>query len=96
MISRIQELKIDEGVKRALIKAMPKEICARSLEELPPQGIKDVIFDMEATPGPAIRSRPYRLGYVLEYLLHQEVTSISRVEDGQEEHQERRAQCFYI
>ena len=31
MISRIQELKIDEGVKRALIKAMPKEICALSL-----------------------------------------------------------------
>src|SRR6185369_13250568 len=48
-------------------------ICARSLEELSPEGIKNTEYDVQVSDGPEVQSKPYRLGYVLEYLLHQEV-----------------------
>ena len=48
------------------------------VEEHSSQGIKDELFDLNVSEGPEIRSKPYRLGYVLEYLLHQEVDKYLR------------------
>eukprot|EP00475_Leptophrys_vorax_P016184 TRINITY_DN22643_c0_g1_i1.p1 TRINITY_DN22643_c0_g1~~TRINITY_DN22643_c0_g1_i1.p1 ORF type:complete len:440 (-),score=113.96 TRINITY_DN22643_c0_g1_i1:1893-3212(-) len=52
---------------------IPEEICARSLRELHPDGALGPDFQMKVTSEEPINSKPYRLGYVLEQILEEEI-----------------------
>jgi hypothetical protein len=72
--NKIDSLSLESEIKLQLKKMVSPQTCARGLKDLSTNGVIGIEYDIELQEDfRPVKSRPYRLGYILEYLLAEEI-----------------------